>query len=276
VGVRIPPYVKDDGFIPRVARVLNLARRAGMRVVHVKVGFRPNVPEASPRNLFLSAVKASPAHQQFFQGDRGATHSGVAPEPNDLIVTKSRVSAFAGTDLDLLLHANDIDTLVLLGIATCGVVLFTSVDAFDADYRLVIVKDCCADSDTDGWCGLVHVGDAPTCVCEPLRHRRSSSRTRSMLERGSTRSRQSPGGNPAPGAGQSCSDTEATNMRFIHLFLAGYFVLVVGIGLASWQIGVFSHLAPIWIGIGVLAAVGIGIMLAVSSGKPTVTEEIQK
>jgi len=65
-------------------------------------------------------------------------------------------------------------------------------------------------------------------------------------------------------------------MRFIHLFLAGYFVLVVGIGLASWQIGVFSHLAPIWIGIGVLAAVGIGIMLAVSSGKPTVTEEIQK
>jgi len=113
------------------------------------VGFRPNVPEASPRNLFLSAVKASPAHQQFFQGDSGATHAGVAPEPNDLIVTKSRVSAFAGTDLDLLLHANDIDTLVLLGIATCGVVLSTSVDAFDADYRVVIVKDCCADSDTE-------------------------------------------------------------------------------------------------------------------------------
>jgi len=65
-------------------------------------------------------------------------------------------------------------------------------------------------------------------------------------------------------------------MRFIHLFLAGYFVLVVGIGLALWQIGVFSHLAPIWVGIGLLAAVGIGIMLAVSSGKPTVTEEIQK
>jgi len=145
----VSAYVKDDAFIPRVARVLNLARRAGMRVVHVKVGFRPNVPEASPRNLFLSAVKASPAHQQFFQGDSGATHAGAAPEPNDLIVTKSRVSAFAGTDLDLLLHANDIDTLVLLGIATCGVVLSTSVDAFDADYRVVIVKDCCADSDTE-------------------------------------------------------------------------------------------------------------------------------
>ena len=49
-------YVKDGEYIPRVARVLKLARQAGMRVVHVKVGFRPNVPEASPRNVFLSAV----------------------------------------------------------------------------------------------------------------------------------------------------------------------------------------------------------------------------
>jgi nicotinamidase-related amidase len=145
----VSAYVKDDGFIPRVARLLDLARRAGMRVIHVKVAFRPNVPEASPRNIFLSAVKASTRHQQFFQGDSGAIHSGVAPEADDLIVTKSRVGAFAGTDLDLLLRANDIDTLVLLGIATCGVVLSTAVHAFDADYRVVIVKDCCADTDAD-------------------------------------------------------------------------------------------------------------------------------
>ena len=142
-------YVKDDGFIPRVARVLGLARHAGMRVIHVKAGFRPNVPEASPRNVFLSAVKASTRHQQFFQGDSGAIHSGVAPEPNDLIVTKSRVSAFAGTDLNLLLRANDIETLVLLGIATSGVVLSTFLQAFDDDYRLVVIKDCCADSDAE-------------------------------------------------------------------------------------------------------------------------------
>jgi nicotinamidase-related amidase len=120
-----------------------------MHVVHVKVTFRPNVPEASPRNVFLSAVKASTRHQQFFQGDSGAIHSGVAPEPNDLIVTKNRVSAFAGTDLHLLLRANDIDTLVLFGIATSGVVLSTSVDAFDADYRLIVVKDCCTDTEAD-------------------------------------------------------------------------------------------------------------------------------
>lgn len=65
-------------------------------------------------------------------------------------------------------------------------------------------------------------------------------------------------------------------MRFIHLFLIGYFVLIVGISLALWQTGVLARVAPIWIGIGALVAIGVGVMLAVSSGKPTVTEEFQK
>jgi hypothetical protein len=65
-------------------------------------------------------------------------------------------------------------------------------------------------------------------------------------------------------------------MRFIHLFLVGYSVLVLGIGLALWQTGMLSHVAPIWIGIGVLVAIGVGIMLSVSSGKPTLTEEVTK
>ena len=65
-------------------------------------------------------------------------------------------------------------------------------------------------------------------------------------------------------------------MRFIHLFLIGYFVLILGIALALWQTGVLSRIAPIWIGVGVLVAVGAGIMMSVSSGKPTVTEEIER
>ena len=65
-------------------------------------------------------------------------------------------------------------------------------------------------------------------------------------------------------------------MRFIHLFLIGYFILVVGVGLALWQTGVLSRIAPIWVAISALVAVGVGIMLSVSSGKPTVTEEFQK
>ena len=65
-------------------------------------------------------------------------------------------------------------------------------------------------------------------------------------------------------------------MRFIHLFLAGYFVLVIGVGLGMWQAGLFNRIAPVWIGISALVAVGVGIMLAVSSGKPTATEPAAK
>jgi hypothetical protein len=65
-------------------------------------------------------------------------------------------------------------------------------------------------------------------------------------------------------------------MKFIHMFLIGYFVLVLGVTLALWQTGALAKVAPIWIGIGVLVASGVGIMMSVSSGKPTVTEETEK
>ena len=65
-------------------------------------------------------------------------------------------------------------------------------------------------------------------------------------------------------------------MRFIHLFLVGYFVLVLGVGLALWQSGVLGRVAPIWVGIGALVAIGVGIMMSVSSGKPTISEEVTK
>lgn len=65
-------------------------------------------------------------------------------------------------------------------------------------------------------------------------------------------------------------------MRFIHLFLAGYFILVLGVALALWQTGVLHNVAPVWIAVGVLVAIGIGIMMSVSSGKPTISEEVEK
>jgi nicotinamidase-related amidase len=142
-------YVKDEGIIPRVAGVIERARGAGLTIVHVKVGFRPNVPEANPRNRFLSALKASPRHQEFFQGESGAIHPALTPAAGDLVVTKSRIGAFAGTDLDLLLRAQGIDTLILLGVATSGVVLSTFLVAVDADYEVLVINDCCADLEAE-------------------------------------------------------------------------------------------------------------------------------
>jgi nicotinamidase-related amidase len=142
-------YAQDSGLVDRAASVLTHARRAGMLVVHVRISFRPNLPEVSSRNLLLSAIKSSPRHQQLFEGAIGAIHSHVAPEPDDIVITKHRVNAFAGTELELLLRARDIETLILFGIATSGVVLSTLLHAADADYRLIVVKDCCADLDQE-------------------------------------------------------------------------------------------------------------------------------
>jgi hypothetical protein len=58
-------------------------------------------------------------------------------------------------------------------------------------------------------------------------------------------------------------------MRFIHLYLVGYFVLLIGAGLALWQAGVLTRIPAIWLLIGAVIAVGLGIVLAVTSVRPT-------
>lgn len=139
----------DPGFIPRAAEVLRRCRAAGLPVIHIQVGFRPGFPEISPRNPLFSAIRSSERHQQLFQGNNSAIHSALGPEDGDIVVTKHRVGAFAGTDLEMILRARDIETLVLFGIATSGVVLSTLLDACDSDYRLFVLRDCCADQDPE-------------------------------------------------------------------------------------------------------------------------------
>jgi len=60
-------------------------------------------------------------------------------------------------------------------------------------------------------------------------------------------------------------------MRFINLYLAGYAVLVIGVILALWKANILAHIEPVWIAIGLVIAVGLGIMIAVSAGKPAAT-----
>ena len=145
----VTTYNKDENLLPRAASVLTQARSAGVTVLYVQVGFRPNFPEISPRNAAFSAIKNSPQYQQMLAGPASQIHPSVAPQADDIIVTKHRVGAFAGTDLDMILRAKDIDTLILFGISTSGVVLSTLRHAADADYRLIVIKDCCADQDPE-------------------------------------------------------------------------------------------------------------------------------
>jgi nicotinamidase-related amidase len=146
----VSTYIKDETeFLPRVGKLIDAARKKNLRVMHVQVGFRPGLPEVDSRNQLFGAIKKSPQWQQIFQGPAGAIHPDVAPYGDEVVVTKHRISAFVGTDLDMILRANGIGTLILLGIATSGVVLSTLLHASDADYNLMVVKDCCIDRDPE-------------------------------------------------------------------------------------------------------------------------------
>jgi nicotinamidase-related amidase len=136
-----------EALLDRTAKLIAIARTAGMRVIYVVVGFRPGYPEVSDRNATFNRLKASGV---FAEGAENAKiHPAVAPLAEEIVVTKHRVSAFAGTDLDLMLRANGIETLILTGIVTSGVVLSTLRHAADADYRLLVVGDCCSDGDEE-------------------------------------------------------------------------------------------------------------------------------
>jgi nicotinamidase-related amidase len=76
-------------------------------------------------------------------------HPAVGPAAGDVIVSKRRVSAFAGSDLDLVLRSGGVEHLVLAGIATSGVVLSTVRQAADLDYRLTVLSDGCLDGDPE-------------------------------------------------------------------------------------------------------------------------------
>ena len=60
-------------------------------------------------------------------------------------------------------------------------------------------------------------------------------------------------------------------MRFLKLYLVGYFILLLGAGWALWQSGILQEIPGTWIAIGAMIAIGLGIMLAVASSRPAVT-----
>jgi nicotinamidase-related amidase len=137
----------DSGYLTRLREAVGVARAAGMPVIYVVVGFRAGHPEISARNKTFSAAARSGG---FTEGDPGSeVHPDVAPHPDDIVVTKRRVSAFAGSDLDMVLRAREIDTLVLTGIATSGVVLSTLRQAADLDFGLTVLADGCLDADPE-------------------------------------------------------------------------------------------------------------------------------
>lgn len=134
-----------DEVVATAAGVLERARAAGLPVVFIRVAFRPGHPEVSDRNQMFSAIKKAGRMQ--LTDPASEIDARLAPLDTEFVVVKHRVGSFYGTELQPILDAHDIDTLVLLGVATGGVVLSTVRYAADRDYRLVVVRDGCGDAD---------------------------------------------------------------------------------------------------------------------------------
>jgi nicotinamidase-related amidase len=136
-----------EELLDRVAEAVDAARSAGVPVIYVRVAFRPGYPEIPASNRTFSALAATGAFDE--SAPQTQIHPRVAPRPGEVVVMKRRTSAFAGSDLAEVLRAGRIDTLVLTGIATSGVVLSTLRQAADLDFGLVVLSDAVADADPE-------------------------------------------------------------------------------------------------------------------------------
>jgi len=137
------------GLFPSVAPTLlantrklcDAARAKSVSVYFAKIHFSPGYPEVSPLNRNGQGIK----QLGLFVDDKIAPELGQqATEP---LIIAHRASVFYGTELQARLSAQGIDTLLMVGIASTGVVLSSVAYASDADFRIFTVKDCCYDPD---------------------------------------------------------------------------------------------------------------------------------
>jgi nicotinamidase-related amidase len=134
------PEGQRQRLLPNVKRVQDAGRAAGVQLIFVAVGRRKEF--MSPRNKFSGATGFVTDPAQLAQAM--AFVDEVAPRDDEPVVRKPRISAFYGSELQSMLTARDIDTIVLTGVATDFVVDSTARYAADADYRVIVLQDCCA------------------------------------------------------------------------------------------------------------------------------------
>lgn len=138
-----------DALLARVAGAIATVRARDGHVGYVRVAFEDADYASFPPTSRMASLVAT-AGRRFDAGSPAtAIDDRVAPQSGDIVVRKTRVGAFSTTDLDRQLRDLGVDTLILAGISTSGVVLSTLRDASDRDYQIVVLADGCADFDPE-------------------------------------------------------------------------------------------------------------------------------
>ncbi len=136
-----------DGVLSNAAKAIAYARKNNIPIVYVVVGFRQGAPEISMNNKGFSAYKERMANADMAEWMK--IDEAVAPQAGEVVVTKRRISAFTGSDLEVVLRAYNVNHLILAGFSTSGVVLSTTLEAIDKDYGVTVLSDCCGDTDDE-------------------------------------------------------------------------------------------------------------------------------
>lgn len=146
-GATIKMLKDSTPLLHSISKAIQNARNNKIPVIYVVIGFRKGYPEVSSNNKSFSLLKNGTMN--FDMEEASQVHVSVAPQQGDVVITKKRVSAFTGSDLEVVLRSLGIKQLLLSGIATSGVVLSTLREAADKDYAITVLSDCCADMDEE-------------------------------------------------------------------------------------------------------------------------------
>jgi nicotinamidase-related amidase len=131
--------------LERVRQAIADVREHGGTIGYVRVAFTEEDWAAVPDSAMFAQVAQN--RLMHHEDPSTAIHDALAPEPGDIVVRKTRVGAMSTTDLDEQLRDRGVDTLVLAGLSTSGVVLSTVIEATDRDYKLYVLSDGTDDPD---------------------------------------------------------------------------------------------------------------------------------
>lgn len=128
-------YVEET--IPQLMRSINQFRDKGMTIIFVKTSHSSLTDSKTWENRGEAAkmVCTSKWGKQLYE---------VQPEESDIVIVKNRYSAFIGTNLELILQSNDIDSLLFTGFVTNVCIESTVREAFMKDFSTVTLSDCTA------------------------------------------------------------------------------------------------------------------------------------
>lgn len=127
--------------IPQLIELIEAARRARVPILYTR-----NEHDEWTDTRAWQGRQAGGTHALCRTGSWGAEFYNIAPAPDERVVVKHRYNSFLGTDLDMILRARGVDSVIFTGVATNICVESTARDAFARGYELVLVEDCLAGS----------------------------------------------------------------------------------------------------------------------------------